>query len=101
MLDGEVVSKTICDLESSSYVVESAGYDDGYLYRMYPYSSEQIQAVVTNKRSELTLTQIVTLSGTDATVKSVSKKSKTLGDKVTGKSYAAANIIVQASTAVA
>lgn len=55
----------------------------------------------TKKKSELTLTQTVTLSGTNVTVKGVSDKFKTVGDKVTGKSYSASNIIVQASTAVA
>lgn len=51
--------------------------------------------------SEITLTQTVTLSGTNVTVNGVSDKFKTVGDKVTGKAYTASNIIVQASTAVA
>lgn len=37
MLNGEVIDKTTCDPESFSYVFESAGYDDGYLYRMYSH----------------------------------------------------------------
>ncbi|KAF3031394.1 hypothetical protein E8E11_001305 [Didymella keratinophila] len=82
MLNGEVVDKTTCDPESFSYVFEGAGYDDGYLY-------------------QLTLTQTITLSGTNVTVKGLSDKFKTVGDKVTGKSYTASNIIINASSAVA
>ncbi|KAF3039425.1 hypothetical protein E8E12_009385 [Didymella heteroderae] len=82
MLNGEVVDKTTCDPESFSYVLESAGYDDGYLY-------------------QLTLTQTVTLSGTNVTVKGVSDKFKAVSDKVTGKSYTASDIIINASVAIA
>jgi hypothetical protein len=101
MLDGEVIDKTTCDPESFSYVFESAGYDDGYLYRMHTPLNADIFRISINKIPELTLTQTVTLSGTNVTVRGVSDKFKVVGDKVTGKAYTASDILVQASTAVA
>ena len=54
-----------------------------------------------DKTTELTLTQTVTLSGTNVTVKGVSDKFKTVGDKITDKSYTASDIIINASSAIA
>ncbi|KAF9694419.1 hypothetical protein EKO04_007234 [Ascochyta lentis] len=82
MLDGEVINKLTCDPESFSYTFEGAGYDDGDLY-------------------QLTLSQTLTLSGTEVTVKGVSDKFKRTCDTITGKSCSASNIIVTASTGVA
>jgi hypothetical protein len=36
MLDGEVIDKTTCDPESFSYELQSAGFEDVALYRMFP-----------------------------------------------------------------
>lgn len=55
----------------------------------------------TDQSTELILTQTVTLSGTNVTVKGVSGKFKTVGDKITGKAYTASDIIINASSAIA
>jgi hypothetical protein len=45
MLNGEIIDKTTCDPESFSYVLEDAGYDDGYLYRKCSLSVSSLEVL--------------------------------------------------------
>ncbi|KAJ4335270.1 hypothetical protein N0V95_008943 [Ascochyta clinopodiicola] len=75
MLNGEVVNKKTCDPESFSYEFEGG--------------------------NQLTLSQTVTLGETEVTARGVSDKFELVSDGVTGKNFAASNIIVTATTGVA
>ncbi|KAH6632925.1 hypothetical protein C7974DRAFT_471207 [Boeremia exigua] len=75
MINGEVVNKKTCNPESFSY--EFVG------------------------GNELTLSQTLTLDETEVTVKGVSDKFEMVSDGITGKSFAASNILVTATTGVA
>jgi hypothetical protein len=99
MLNDEIADKTTCDPESFSYVLEGASYDNGYIYR--ELSRLCILNRSTDNTTELTLTQTVTLSSTNVTVKDVPDKFKAVGDEATGKSYTASDIIINTSSAVA
>ena len=60
------------------------------------YVTANTSSTGTNRISELTLTQTVTLDGTNVTVNGISDKVKILSDKVTGESFFDPNILVQA-----
>lgn len=104
LLNGEEVDETTCDPPSFSYVLNDAGYDSAsseYLYSMCTPPNASLSSTRIDKLSALTLSQTVTLSGTNVTVKGESGKFATTGFEVTYKNYEVKDILAQASTGVA